>query len=172
MASPGAYLADTFALLQYLPEWLTPFKREAKQLYDKEVSLYCRLVDDVKRRSETGHPPPCFVSSWLANKDQYNLFDGIVAYTIGDLFAAGSVTTVAAMMSLLFAIVHHPETLKRLQNELDTVVSNRFPSFEDIPNPPVVRAVVRETRRWRPVTTGGFPHLFTKRRCLRRLLPT
>jgi hypothetical protein len=29
VASPGAYLVDTFPILMYLPKWLAPFKREA-----------------------------------------------------------------------------------------------------------------------------------------------
>ena len=60
-------------------------------------------------------------------------------------------------------MVHHPEELKKLQVHIDEVIGgSRLPTFNDIPNLPRVRAVVKETLRWRPVTAGGLPHLSEK----------
>ena len=36
VASPGAYLVDTFPVLMYLPDWLAPFKRELKAWHVEE----------------------------------------------------------------------------------------------------------------------------------------
>lgn len=67
------------------------------------------------------------------------------------------------MMSWCLAMVHHPEWLKKLQAQLDKVVGDsRLPEFDDMPNLPLVRAIVKETLRWRPVTAGGLPHMSTK----------
>ena len=57
---------------------------------------------------------------------------------------------------------HFPKWQKKMQNELDEQAGDRMPEFEDIPNLPTVRAVIREVLRWRPVTVGGFPHQLTK----------
>lgn len=78
-------------------------------------------------------------------------------------FEAGAGTTAAAMMSWLLCMVLHPEELAKLQKHIDeTVGVDRLPTFEDMPNLPRVRAVAKETLRWRPVTAGGVPHLSEK----------
>lgn len=67
------------------------------------------------------------------------------------------------MMSWVLCMVLHPDEYKKLQDEVDSVVdSNRLPDFEDLPRLPRVRAVVKETLRWRPVSAGGLPHFSTK----------
>ncbi|KAL6241779.1 hypothetical protein RBB50_011312 [Rhinocladiella similis] len=50
-----------------------------------------------------------------------------------------------------------------MQEEADDVVGkDRLPDFDDIPQLPTVRAVAKETLRWRPVTAGGVPHELIK----------
>lgn len=65
------------------------------------------------------------------------------------------------MISLCLAVLHHPEWRFRTQAELDRVVRGRMPGFEDIPDSPTARAIIKEVLRWRPVTPGGVPHLLT-----------
>lgn len=40
IASPGAYLVDTFPILMKLPRFLAPFKREIEELHRREHSLF------------------------------------------------------------------------------------------------------------------------------------
>ena len=78
-------------------------------------------------------------------------------------FEAGAGTTAAAMMSFILAMVLHPSALRSLQQEIDAVVGDdRLPTFDDMLNLPHVRATVKETLRWRPVTAGGVPHQLTQ----------
>ena len=37
-------------------------------------------------------------------------------------------------------------------DELERTAGDRMPEFEDVPNLPVCRAVIKEVLRWRPVT--------------------
>lgn len=39
--------------------------------------------------------------------------------------------------------------------EVDRVCGDKMPEFDDIPDLPVCRAVIKEVLRWRPVTAGG-----------------
>lgn len=163
VASPGAYLVDTFPILMHLPDWLAPFKRELKQLHAKELNLFRGLMDDVREDLTAGTAPECWEKTYLDRKDTYTLTDDQGAYVVGTLFEAGAGTTAAAMMSLILAMVQHPEEFEKLQDQVDLVVGkDRMPQFDDLPNLPRVRAVVKETLRWRPVTAGGLPHLCTK----------
>jgi cytochrome P450 len=53
----------------------------------------------------------------------------------------------------------HPEVQERAHEELDRVIGDkRLPQFEDEAALPMVRAIVKETLRWRPPTVMGVPH--------------
>ena len=59
----------------------------------------------------------------------------------------------------MLAMVAFPETQKRAQAELDSVVGHsRIPSFSDLPSLPYLRAMVKEVLRWRSVLPVGIPH--------------
>jgi cytochrome P450 len=164
VASPGAYLVDTLTWLMYLPDFMAPFKREGKRLHREELDLFRSLQDDVRKEMANGKlKEENFTSRFLSEQEKWGLSDDEGAYVIGTLFEAGSGTTAAAMMNFLLAMIRHPSSLAALQKELDEVVGGeRLPGFEDMENLPRVRAVVKETLRWRPVTAGGVPHRLTK----------
>jgi hypothetical protein len=109
IASPGAYLVDTLPVLRYLPEWLAPFRREGRQLHEAELNLFRTLIDDVRAEREAGATAPCFVNSWLDDKDVYGLTEDEAAYVIGTLFEAGSGTTASAMMSFMLTMTLYPQ---------------------------------------------------------------
>jgi cytochrome P450 len=155
VASPGSYLVDSLTFLKYLPEWLAPFKKEGRLLHQAELKFFRTLVSDVKAEIEAGVAGPSFVRKWLEDKESYGLTDDEAAYVIGTLFEAGSGTTASAMMSFILAMVLFPQWQQTMSDELDEVVGDRMPEFEDVPNLPVCRAVMKEVLRWRPVTAGG-----------------
>lgn len=160
VASPGAYLVDTFPILMYLPEWLAPFKREAAQLHDFEITLFRDLLFEVRDKIKAEKCPRCFSRTFLERQSEFGLTDDQGAYVIGTLFEAGAGTTAAAMMSFVLAMCHYPQWQEKIQQEVDQVVgeTDRMPDFTDIPALPTVRAVAKEVLRWRPVTAGGVPH--------------
>ena len=166
IASPGAYLVDTFPSLMHLPDWLAPFKREGKRLHAEEYDLFSSQVKDVEKRFRAGDPSVenTFTKRWLETKTKYNMSDDHAYYVLGTIFEAAAGTTSAAMMSFILAMVLHPEKFDKLTKEIDSVVGNdRLPTFEDMPRLPYVRACAKETLRWRPVTAGGLPHQITTR---------
>ncbi|KAJ3461119.1 hypothetical protein MRS44_011986 [Fusarium solani] len=166
IASPGSYLVDTIPVLQYLPEWMAPFKKEGRQLHEAELGFFRALINDVRAEIEANVAAPSFASTWLEDKDAYGLTEDEAAYVIGTLFEAGSGTTASAMMSFVLAMTLYPQWQERLWEEVDSVCGDRMPEFDDVPNLPVCRAVIKEVLRWRPVTAGdgneGVPHQLTK----------
>lgn len=156
MASPGSYLVDTIPALRHLPEFFAPFKKEGRALHAEELDLFRSLLREVRVKMEQGACPPCFMRTFLEDQETYGLSDDEGAYVIGTLFEAGSGTTASAMMSYVLAMTHHPEWQDIMLEELDKVVGNRMPEFDDIPQLPTVRAVIKEVLRWRPVTAGGM----------------
>ena len=165
IASPGAYLVDIFPSLMHLPDFLASFKREGKRLHAEELDLFTSQMLDVEKRLDAGDPTASdtFAAKWLQNQSSYNLTPHQAAYVVGTLFEAASGTTSAAMMSFMLAMTLYPSAYTKLKSELDTVCGNRIPTFADVPKLPYMRACVKETLRWRPVTAGGVPHKLTAR---------
>ena len=167
IASPGAYLVDTFPILMYLPKPLAPFKIELEELHSREHALFRGLMEDVRERMKDGTAPQCWERDFLEHQPEFNLSDDQGAYVVGTMFEAGSGTSSAAMMSFMLAMVHHPQWLENLQAEVDHVCgAERLPYLDDVSRLPTVRAVVKEVLRWRPVTAGGRSLLGTTHACL------
>lgn len=55
------------------------------------------------------------------------------------------------MMSMMLAVMLHPELQRRAQDEIDIVTGrSRLPTLEDRPKLSFVDAMCREVLRWRP----------------------
>ncbi|KEF56141.1 uncharacterized protein A1O9_07722 [Exophiala aquamarina CBS 119918] len=163
VASPGVYLVDSLPLLQHMPTFLAPFKQEARKLRAEELSLFRKLLYDVRQSmTRGGSTPASFMKTFLENQETFKLSDDEGAYVIGTLFEAGSGTTAAAMMSFCLAMCLFPAWQQKIQDEVDGATGARMPGFEDVPQLPTVRAVIKEVLRWRPVTAGGVPHQLIK----------
>nr|OQO28664.1 hypothetical protein B0A51_04775 [Rachicladosporium sp. CCFEE 5018] len=163
VASPGSYLVDTFPVLLRLPYWMAPFKREAQRLRDSELELFRQLRADVRKDMLSEKPRESFTKTFLDRQREFGLSDDEGAYVIGTLFEAGAGTTAAAMMSFCLAMCHTPVWQERLHEEVDRIATDeRMPDFDDLSDLPVVRAIVKEVLRWRPVTAGGVPHQLIK----------
>lgn len=159
IASPGAYMVDMFPILMHVPTPLAPFKQELNQLRAEELGLFRELLNETRDRMKKGTAPDCWERTFLEKQEEFGLTDDEGAYAVGTLYEAGSGTTAMALMSFNLAMVLHPEWQEKAQREVDDVVgSERLPEFSDIPQLPTVRAVTKETLRWRPVTAGGVPH--------------
>ncbi len=62
------------------------------------------------------------------------------------------------MVNFVLAMLNNPDVMRKAQAELDAVMGrDRVPTFEDADSLPYIRAVVRETLRWRPPSTLGTP---------------
>ena len=66
------------------------------------------------------------------------------------------------MQSFVLAALTYPEVMKDAQKQLDNLIGDRFPTFEDRQSLPIVEALAKETLRWRPVSSGGIPHAVTQ----------
>lgn len=163
VAAPGQYLVDVLPILMWIPKWLAPFKQEAAAHQKREVALFSGLVDDVRKDIETGKAGPSFTRKWLEGKEKYGISDLQAAYVLGGLYSAAASTTASLAMSWVLMMVLNPKWLAKMQEELDQVVGpDRLPTFDDMPQLPTVRAVVKETARLRPVTAGGIAHKTTE----------
>ncbi len=131
-----------------LPKWIpTPGRRKFQQdlaavrktvnqiivkcRQDKELSagLIQMLINAV---DEESHQP----------MTEQQLFDEVMT-----IFIAGHETTATALTWLGIILDHHPDVLKKLRAEIDTVLGNRVPSFEDMSRLVYTKQVFMETLR-------------------------
>ena len=68
--------------------------------------------------------------------------------------------TSVTLINFVLAMLHYPGAMRKAQAELDAVVGQgRPPTFDDMPNLPYIRAMVKETLRWRPIAPLGMYHM-------------
>lgn len=66
------------------------------------------------------------------------------------------------MIVFILAMTLYPSVMRKAQAEIDAVVGrDRVPNFRDEPSLPYIRAIVKETLRWRPVGPLGMLRSFS-----------
>ena len=167
---PGAYMAESFPILRYLPDFVAPWKREIRRNAALEAASSMGLVEGVKldlQRRDKRIPITTSLTQILLSIQEIEeiaLSDKDFAQLPASLFGAGSDTTASSMCSAILALVTHPSVMVEAHNELDSVVGvDRSPTFEDEARLPYIQALVKEVLRWRPVAVlGGTPHASTE----------
>ncbi|KAJ7025194.1 cytochrome P450 [Mycena alexandri] len=149
-ALPGAHLVDTLRWLDYLPDFLAPWRSDAKRKHLEELELFRRLAVQVKERRTPGKVWDC--------QARYELDDETVAYLGGTAFEAGTSVTACLLHTFLLACLTEPDIVRKAHEELDSVIGNEIPGFEHMSRLPYMYAVVKEAIRWIPVTPLAFPH--------------
>lgn len=158
VAIPGAYLVEFLPWLMNLPMWLAPFKREAQQLVTRHWNYLAPLVQTQSEKSASTQPeqPESFSRRFLKSKQDWNLTDREIVWTLASIYGGAAGTSSTAMQSLILNMCLFPEWQDRIQEEIERVVGDdRLPDYNDSSSLPTIRAVIKETIRWRPVLSGG-----------------
>jgi len=78
--------------------------------------------------------------------------------TIVDLFAAGSETSSNSVGFALLHLIHNPDVLRKVQEELDSVCGDSLPSLADRTSLPYTEAVLMESQRLSSIAPFTVPH--------------
>ncbi|KAI9438805.1 cytochrome P450 [Lactarius indigo] len=154
---PGMRLAKFFPWMKYkLAKW----KQDAQYWFVRDSlrneHLLSGVVDDLQAKVIDR---PCFGATLLKNQDKYPLSERERAWLLGDVLAAGGLTTSITLHWWLLAMLAFPEVQVRAHAELDQVVGRaRPPTFADLPSLPYIRAMVKEVLRWSPPLPFSIPH--------------
>ena len=156
----GAFLVDSFPVLNILPGPLAPWKAKAEGHYQRQRSLH---TNNLKRGLDaTGWTFAKHLYSTVQEEQMAMPFEEL-AFEFGTMVDAALDGTVETMMWFFIACITQDNGfVARAQEELDRIVGrDRLPSFDDRPSLPFVSAILEEVLRWRPAAAGGVPH-FTK----------
>ncbi|KIW32629.1 uncharacterized protein PV07_04160 [Cladophialophora immunda] len=159
LMEPGATPpVDAVPLLQYLPDWLSWWKREAKAIRRDEKKLYAALVDETRIKLNQGKSPDCFLIHMFEDQRKHGISDEWLGYIAGLFMEAGSDTTSSSILDFILAMISHPDILKKAQKEIDAISPRDPPTYEAVKDNAYLNALMQETLRWRPVAPGGIPH--------------
>jgi len=167
MMAPGAFAVESFPSLASLPDWLLGrWRTWGERVFKEDSKVYLELWDQLKTATDNGTARDCFCKDFylgLKNSPKEEISDLLAAYTCGGLIEAGSETTATTINNWILAMALFPEAQKKAQKEIDQVIGmDRFPCWEDEANLPFVRAMIKETLRWRPVNKFGMYHASTE----------
>ncbi|KAJ7806150.1 cytochrome P450 [Mycena olivaceomarginata] len=155
--TPNTYLVDSLPFLRYIPEWFpgANFQREARDCRNVLNRLMHEPYEIVQQQMERGTALTSLVSQNIEGCID-NLEPGereLIMWTAGGLYAGGSHSTVASLMTFILSMLLHREVQRKAQKELDAVVGpDRLPLFSDRSRLPYIDCILQELLRWRPVT--------------------
>lgn len=159
-----AAIIDFFPFLGWLPEFLIPAQRKAKELHKNEKALYLSHWLQAKKEIREGTINPCFCEGMFEAQKRDQFSDDQAAYISGTLLEAGSDTTSSTLYGFVQAMLVYPDVQRKAQAEIDRVIGpSRLPTMDDIDQLPYVRCCMKETLRWMPTTIlGAVPHAVTQ----------
>lgn len=138
---------DIFPFLKRLPDFMSPWRRWARQIRKEQRQLYLELLQDVKDRRVRGVRRNCFMDRLLDEsfREKYELDDEHIAYIGGVLMEGGSDTTASTLLSFLLAMVKYPVVFRKAQEEVDRVCGTKqSPTFEHLTQLPYIKCCVSE----------------------------
>ncbi|KAJ7858338.1 hypothetical protein B0H14DRAFT_661966 [Mycena olivaceomarginata] len=111
--NPGAHLIDTFPVLDLLPDFLSPWRDEARRKRVLELSLYSGLCLEVQRRMEEDPELECFTARLGDQQEKFNMSNEKIFYIASTASASGTGTSAATMLWFVMAVVLYPEAAKK-----------------------------------------------------------
>ncbi|CAL1709874.1 unnamed protein product [Somion occarium] len=155
-ALPGNYMVDIFPILNKLPPWLAKFKREGMAAHADFTAMFSEFLQGVKS-DKYDSSNQTFSATIIKQQKALEMSEKETAWLAGAMFGAGSDTTGAALAVFTLAMVLYPDVKRKAQAEIDAVIGrDRLPTFADRDQLPYVRAVIKETLRWKPITPLGL----------------
>ncbi|KAF9461370.1 cytochrome P450 [Collybia nuda] len=162
---PGSTPVDFFPFLKHLPSWFpgcyyAAFARKNRFAIDALINY---PFDQVVRQMAEGKAGPSFLSYQLEKlqRESGNHPDMVdeIKGVAGAIFFGGSGPTWATLSIFFLAIILHPESQRRAQEEIDAVIgSDRLPDFSDRESLPFIECILQETLRWNPAVPFGIIH--------------
>jgi cytochrome P450 len=166
--APGGWMIDTLPMLaDIVPQCLLQnWKKVARRWYQEDSEIYLTMFNALVNDVKNGTAPDCYLKDYLTRdktKERNPISDVTAAFAAGALIEAGSDATTTALNNVILACLLYPDIVKGAHEELDRVVGReRMPDFNDEPNLPYIRAIAKETLRWRPSTKIGTCHATTQ----------
>jgi cytochrome P450 len=160
--SPAGPLANAIPALMWLPEWIVRSKKMERQRHTEEERLFTELLQRATQDTMTGEASPSYTSTLLEKAPGFAQREA--AYAVGMMANVAILTTGSPLRTFLLAMVLHQDWQEALRAEVDAVLGeeNRLVGLEDAPELPILRSIIKECFRWRPVIPTGKSRLCSR----------
>jgi cytochrome P450 len=130
------------------------FSRRYEELLEMASELESLVQDMFQRQRSAGSSQTNVLSLLLnAQASGHGLADQDLVGQTTLLFAAAHLTTAHTLSWTLFLLSQHPDTLQRLQEELNTHVTSDVPGVKQLENLRFLDCVIRESMRVLPASS-------------------
>lgn len=90
VSQPGNFLVDTYPILDYLPDAVSPWRIRAKKMHELEKTMWKVLWNPLKKMALRGEAPECFAKGLYKLVEKGEMDEEQAYYMAGGLLAAGS----------------------------------------------------------------------------------
>ncbi|KAJ6017973.1 cytochrome P450 [Penicillium sp. IBT 35674x] len=161
---PGSYMVDMLPFLDVLPMFIKPWERSSRARFRRDLEWSMERVNRIKypKPGDPKIPQEGFLQTLLQNSSKFGVEPEEAGYLSLMVVMAAADTSQMTTWSFFEAMLQFPDVQKKAQKEIDDVVGDRIPVFEDLDSIPYVRCMMKEVWRWRPPVALGHPHVTTK----------
>jgi cytochrome P450 len=157
----GAAVTVAMSYLQYAITHIFPLPLSIPTPRSRQTRAAMALIDRrlaamIAERRASGVERGDLLSLLLAARDETGagMSDRQLRDEAITLFLAGHETTANSLSWCWYLLAQHPALYARLQQEVDTVLAGRAPTFADLPNLPYALQVFKEAMRLYPPADG------------------
>ena len=143
-----------FATVRLPREWPTPANRRAMRARQAIRAVCDELIARRRAAPDAARGDDLHGLLVGARDGEEALDDAEIRDQILIFMLAGHDTTAVALTFSLHLLGRHPETLRRLQGEVDDVLGDRTPTADDVARLPYAEMVIKEAMRLYPPAPG------------------
>lgn len=152
-------------LMQIIPDLLKSGSLSEAERRQQVKDVFNEAQRSVVESYQAGTAESSWMSMWLEQAQHSN--DGSLsklqaAQAVGTNALLSIAAASSPMHAFFTAMCSYPSWQPRLHEELDRICGDRLPTAADLPRLPVLRAVVKETLRWKQPMPLGVPHVSTE----------
>lgn len=90
VSQPGNFWVDTYPVLDYLPDAVSPWRIRARKMHGLEKKMWKVLWNPLKNKAIEGDAPECFAKGLFKLVEKGEMDEEQAYYMAGGLLAAGS----------------------------------------------------------------------------------
>lgn len=134
-----------------LPAWVpVPGKRRYQQAIATFDEIIYRIIAACRENDGADNHLLAMLLNSVDEETGERMSDEQLRDEVATLFLAGYETTSIALSWAFDYLTQHPEVMRKLQAEVDSVLEGRQPTFADLPRLEYARMVLQESMRLRP----------------------
>lgn len=151
--TPGKYLFESIPSLRRLPRSMQPWLAKLERVRDYEHEFNLLNYHNALEAFEERKDHRCIAVDMRKHMEtETDVSEAQAATTCMEILGAGSDTTATSLLFVIMGLLLNREAQEKAHEELDRVIGpNRFPTWEDEPSLPYVRAIIKEQHRWRSI---------------------